>query len=98
MTIQTQTEGTTCTIKLSGRLDTTTAPELENAVNESIGSAETLIFDLAELSYTSSAGLRVFLKAQKQMSRQGTMKLRNVCPDIMEIFDVTGFTEILTIE
>ena len=98
MNIQVQTENTTCTITLSGRLDTTTAPELEKAVLENTGTCETLIFDLEDLTYTSSAGLRVFLKAQKQMNRQGSMKLIHVCPDIMEIFDVTGFTDILTIE
>ena len=98
MTIQVQNEGKLCTINLAGRLDTTTAPELEKAVLENTAGVETLIFDLKELSYTSSAGLRVFLKAQKQMNRQGTMILRNVCSDIMEIFEVTGFTDILTIE
>lgn len=98
MTIQVQNEGNLCSINLAGRLDTTTAPELEKAVLDNIDGVETLIFDLKDLSYTSSAGLRVFLKAQKLMNRQGTMKLRNVCPDILEIFEVTGFTEILTIE
>ena len=98
MTIQVQNEGTVCTLILSGRLDTTTAPELEQAVAQHAAAAETLIFDLKDLSYTSSAGLRVFLKAQKQMNRQGNMKLKNVCPDIMEIFEDTGFTDILTIE
>ncbi len=98
MTIQVQKEDNLCTINLAVRLDTTTAPELEKAVLDNIAGVETLVFDLQDLSYTSSAGLRVFLKAQKQMNRQGNMKLKNVCPDIMEIFEVTGFTDILTIE
>ena len=88
----------TLTIELAGRLDTMTAPKLEAAVDDNIAGITQLIFDLSDLTYTSSAGLRVFLKAQKCMNRQGTMVLRNVCPEIVEVFEVTGFTDILTIE
>ena len=98
MQIQIQKEGTSCTLTLSGRLDTITAPELEQTLDAHIGDVTELIFDLQDLTYTSSAGLRIFLKAQKQMNRQGSMKLLHVCPDVLEIFAITGFTEFLTIE
>ncbi|MBR2133255.1 MAG: STAS domain-containing protein [Eubacterium sp.] len=86
------------TIALSGRLDTTTAPQFEAAVNDVLPGTEELVFDLKDMSYTSSAGLRVFLKAQKAMSAQGEMKLINVQPDVLEIFEITGFVDILNIE
>ena len=86
------------TIALSGRLDTVTAPQAEKAMEDNTADAQLLVFDLAELTYTSSAGLRVLLKAQKRMNRQGSMVVRNVCPEIMEIFEVTGFSDFLTIE
>jgi anti-sigma B factor antagonist len=85
-------------IGLEGRLDTTTSPELESELAQSLEGVETLIFDLRGLEYISSAGLRVLLSSQKKMSQQGGMKVRNVNEDIMDIFDITGFTEILTIE
>jgi anti-sigma B factor antagonist len=85
-------------LKVSGRLDTTTAPSLENAVSEAIGSCEYLILDFANLEYISSAGLRVILKAQKAMAAKGGMKLLHVNDTIMEIFEITGFSDILTIE
>ena len=98
MNIIKKTEGKTLTIALEGRLDTTTSPQLEAELHPDIDSAEETIFDLAQLQYISSAGLRVLLSAQKIMNKQGTMTIRNVCPEIMDIFDVTGFVDILNIE
>lgn len=98
MTIEKQMDGKTLTVKLEGRLDTTTAPRLEAVVDGTADDVEALIFDLAELEYVSSAGLRVFLKAQKRMSAHGSMKLIHVNETIMEVFDITGFVDILTIE
>ncbi|MBR2067909.1 MAG: STAS domain-containing protein [Solobacterium sp.] len=86
------------TIKVVGRLDTTTAPELEESVKESIEGVEELIFDFEELEYISSAGLRVLLSTQKVMNKQGSMKVIHVNEVIMEIFEVTGFSDILTVE
>ncbi len=83
---------------LEGRLDTTTAPELEKDLGENLDGADTLIWDFEKLEYISSAGLRVLLGAQKKMSKQGEMKVTNVNEVVMEIFDVTGFSDILTIE
>ena len=83
---------------LSGRLDTVTAPELERALRDELGDVSSLILDFAGLEYISSAGLRVLLSAQKTMNRQGEMKLVHVGETILEIFEVTGFSEILTIE
>lgn len=83
---------------LEGRLDTTTAPQLESELKKSLSGVELLIFEFAALEYISSAGLRVLLSSQKQMNKQGEMVIRNVRPEIMEIFDVTGFSDILTIE
>ena len=98
MTIQVQNESPLCTINLAGRLDTTTAPELEKAVTDNIAGVETLIFDLKDLSYTSSAGLRVLLSAHKNMASKGGMKVKNVSEIVQEVFDVTGFADILNIE
>ena len=86
------------TVKLEGRLDTTTAPELENALNEALADVKTLLFDMTALEYISSAGLRVLLSTQKKMNRQGSMKLIGVSETIMEILEITGFCDILTIE
>ncbi|MBO4934239.1 MAG: STAS domain-containing protein [Clostridia bacterium] len=83
---------------LEGRLDTVTAPELEAALQEGIAGVGELTLDLEKLEYVSSAGLRVLLSTQKAMAKQGEMKLINVSEPIMEIFDITGFSEILTIE
>lgn len=98
MDIAINKENTTLTIAVSGRLDTVTAPELEKALTDNIAGAESLIFDLEGLEYTSSAGLRVLLKAQKMMRSQGNMKLVHVCDEIMEILDMTGFSDIMIIE
>ena len=86
------------TVKLEGRLDTTTAPELEGALRDELSEVKTLVFDLSGLEYISSAGLRVLLSTQKTMNRQGSMKLIGVNETIMEIFSITGFCDILTIE
>lgn len=83
---------------LEGRLDTITAPELEKELKENLNGVSALTLDLEKLDYISSAGLRVLLSAQKVMSRQGQMKLVRVNETVMEIFEVTGFTDILTIE
>ena len=83
---------------LGGRLDTTTAPDLEKELKESLGGVSELTLDFAELEYISSAGLRVLLSAQKTMNKQGGMKVTNVNETIAEIFEVTGFSDILTIE
>ena len=87
----------TC-FQLEGRLDTVTAPELEQALKEVLDDAGELTLDFGKLDYISSAGLRVLLSAQKQMRQKGSMKLTHVSETIMEIFEVTGFSEILTIE
>jgi len=99
MDIMTKNENGVLTVALAGRLDTTSAPDLEKTITEQIPGAQTLVFDLAQLAYTSSAGLRIFLKAQKLMSQKGgAMKVLHVAEPIMEIFEMTGFTDILTIE
>ena len=83
---------------LEGRLDTATAPQLEATLNSVLAGVTSLKFDLEKLDYISSAGLRVLLSAQKTMNNQGSMVISNVSPEVKEIFDVTGFTDILTIE
>ena len=98
MTINKTEDGTTLVLALEGRLDTTTAPELEAVLKESLDGVGTLVLDMEGLVYLSSAGLRVILGAQKQMNRQGNMVVRYVNDTIMEVFEVTGFTDILTIE
>ena len=91
-------DGTTLTISIEGRLDTTTAPQLENVVNAEIEGASELIYDLKALDYISSAGLRVLLSSQKVMNKQGSMIVKNVSEEVLEIFEVTGFSDIFTIE
>ena len=98
MTITPVQNGKELTLKLEGRLDTVTAPELEQCLKSSLDNTESLIFDLSALDYISSAGLRVLLSAQKRMNAKGSMKVTGVSETIMEIFDVTGFVDILTIE
>ena len=85
-------------IRLSGRLDTTTAPSLEKAINEDVADEKNLVFDVKFLEYVSSAGLRVILSTQKKMQNVGSMKFINVSEAVMEVFQITGFTDILTIE
>ena len=98
MTIEKKINNDAVTLTISGRLDTQTAPELENELGAVLGSAKELVFDMTNLEYVSSAGLRVILKAQKAMNTQGSMKLTGVNDSIMEVFDITGFLDILTIE
>lgn len=98
MNIIKNTEGKTLNIALEGRLDTTTAPQLEAELKQSIADNAELNLDFAKLEYISSAGLRVLLAAQKVMNKQGKMIIRNVNDVISEVFEVTGFADILTIE
>ena len=85
-------------IRITGRLDTITAPALDKAINEDIGDTKDLVLDVKEMEYISSAGLRVFLSAQKKMQKIGSMKVRNVCEEVMDVFEMTGFADILVIE
>ena len=98
MTIDVKKIADQVTITVVGRLDTTTAPALEKAINENVQEEKHLVLDIKELEYLSSAGLRVLLGAQKKMQKIGSMKVRNVCEEIMEIFEMTGFADILQIE
>ena len=98
MTIEKNVNGTELTIAITGRLDTTTAPQLEAEFKQNIAGVEKLVLDFAALEYLSSAGLRVLLAAQKVMNKQGEMIVKNVNETINEIFEVTGFVDILTIE
>ena len=98
MTIEKKLDGSVLDIALQGRLDTTTSPQLENELKTALDGITELIFDLAGLEYISSAGLRVLLSAQKTMNKQGSMTIRNVNSDVMDVFDVTGFVDILNIE
>lgn len=98
MTITKKTEGTAVIIALEGRLDTSTAPELEAELNASLDGITDLTLDLAQLLYLSSAGLRVILAAQKRMNKQGSMMVTHVCDEIMEVFEITGFVDILNIQ
>lgn len=98
MTITKTQENDKLTIKLEGRLDTTTAPQLESEIKTSLDSVKELVFDITDLAYISSAGLRVLLTAQKIMNKQGKMAVTGASEAVMEIFEVTGFVDILTIE
>ncbi len=97
MKINQTKEDSTLTVALEGRLDTMTAPELESVLNDQLSAVTDLKFDFAQLEYISSAGLRVLLSAQKTMNRQGAMSISNVSEAIQEVFDITGFSDILTI-
>ena len=98
MDIEKQKDGKKLDIKLEGRLDSKTAPELKETLEDSLDDVEELTFDLSELIYISSAGLRIILSAQKTMDKQGSMKVTNVQDIVMEVFESTGFVDILTIE
>ena len=98
MTITKHQNGTNLEIALEGRLDTTTAPELEAELNQSMPGAESLTLDFAKLEYISSAGMRVLLSAHKVMAQKGGMKVIHANEIVMEVFEVTGFADILTIE
>ena len=97
MTIEIKRNAEATIIELAGRLDTTTAPALDKTINNDIEDTKNLVLDLKKLEYISSAGLRVILGAQKKMQKIGSMKVTNVCEDVMEIFEITGFADILTI-
>ena len=96
MTINKNAEGSKLTVAVEGRLDTTTAPQLEEEFKNSLEGVDDLVLDFGKLEYISSAGLRVLLSAQKQMNKVGKMTLTGVSPEIMEIFEVTGFSDILS--
>ena len=98
MNIEQKKDGKALVLALAGRLDTVTAPELEAALNDALAGVEELTFDFEKLDYISSAGLRVLLAAQKTMNRQGSMKVIHANEMILEIFEVTGFADILTVE
>jgi anti-sigma B factor antagonist len=98
LNIEKKQDGKNLTVALTGRLDTVTAPELESELASALDDVENLVIDMKDLEYISSAGLRVLLTAQKTMNQKGSMKLTNVNETVMEIFDVTGFVDILTIE
>lgn len=98
MDIKKNLNGTALNVAIYGRVDTTTAPALEKELKENFDNCDSLVLDFAEVEYISSAGLRVLLSAQKVMGKKGGMKLINVSNDINEIFEVTGFSDILVIE
>ena len=98
MTIVEERNSNVLTLKIEGRLDTTTAPTLEKTINEKLDGVTELILDMNQLTYVSSAGLRVLLSSQKKMNKIGTMKLIGVCEEVMEVFEMTGFVDILNIE
>ena len=98
MTINKERNNDTLTLAIEGRLDTVTAPELEKVVNEETADIKELVLDMNALEYISSAGLRVLLAAQKKMNKQGSMKLKCVCDAVIEVFEMTGFADILVIE
>ena len=98
MVINKNAEGSKLTISIEGRLDTTTAPKLEAELKASLNDVTELILDFAQLEYISSAGLRVLLSAQKVMNKQGSMVVRNVCEAVMDVFELTGFSDVMTIE
>ena len=98
MTIEKIVNNAELTVALGGRLDTITAPQLETELKESMEGVQKLVLDFKELEYISSAGLRVLLMAQKAMNKQGEMIIRNVNETISEVFDITGFADMLTIE
>ena len=98
MTIEIKRNAETTTIELVGRLDTITAPALDKTINEDIADTKNLVLDLKGVEYISSAGLRVLLSAQKKMQKIGSMKVIHVCEAVMEVFEMTGFADILVIE
>ena len=98
MTIEIKKNAAETIIEIVGRLDTITAPALDKTINEDIGDAQNLVLDVKGLEYISSAGLRVLLSAQKKMQKVGSMKVINVCEAAMEVFEMTGFADILVIQ
>ena len=98
MTIEIKKTETETIIEIVGRLDTITAPALDKTINEDIGDTKNLVLDVKGMEYISSAGLRVLLSAQKKMQKIGSMKVTGVCAEVMEVFEMTGFADILVIE
>jgi anti-sigma B factor antagonist len=98
MNILENRNGETLEIALEGRLDTITSPELEKALSKALEGVTDFVMNFSELKYVSSAGLRIILSAQKRMNKQGKMLIKNVSEEIMEVFDMTGFSDILNIE
>lgn len=98
MEIKQELNGTTLTVQIIGRLDASNAQELTNALNAALDGVKELIFDFAELKYIASAGLRALLMAQKRMNKQGSMKIRHVDETVMEVLEMTGFADLMTIE
>ena len=98
MTIEIKKSQEATTIEIAGRLDTITAPALDKTIREDIGDTQNLVLDIKDIEYISSAGLRVLLNAQKKMQRVGSMKLKNVSEAVMDVFEMTGFADILEIE
>ena len=98
MTIDIKKTAAQTIIEIVGRLDTITAPALDKAINEDIGDTKNLVLDVKGMEYISSAGLRVLLSTQKKMQKIGSMKVINVCEEVMEVFEMTGFADILVIE
>ena len=98
MTVEIKKSVEEVVLQVTGRLDTTTAPALDKAIAENMNGIKSLVLDFKALEYISSAGLRVLLSAQKKMQQIGSMKVINVCEEVMEVFDITGFADILTIE
>ena len=98
MTIEINKNAEATVIEITGRLDTTTAPALDKTINEDIGDTKNLVLDVKEMEYISSAGLRVLLSAQKKMQKIGSMKVINVREEVMDVFEMTGFADILVIE
>ena len=98
MTLEIKRNAEEMSIEIAGRLDTITAPALDKAINENLGEIKSLILDFNNLEYISSAGLRVLLSTQKKMQQVGEMKVINVCEEVMGVFEITGFADILSIE
>ena len=98
MTIEIKKNAAETVIEIVGRLDTITAPALDKTINEDIGDTKNLVLDVKGMEYISSAGLRVLLAAQKKMQKIGSMKVTGVCEEVMEVFEMTGFADILVIE
>ena len=98
MTIEIKKNQEETIIEIVGRLDTITAPALDKTINEDIGDTKNLVLDVKGMEYISSAGLRVLLGAQKKMQKIGSMKVKNVCAEVMDVFEMTGFADILVIE
>ena len=98
MTIESKKNAAETIIEIVGRLDTITAPALDKTINEDLGDTKNLVLDVKGMEYISSAGLRVLLGAQKKMQKIGSMKVKNVCAEVMDVFEMTGFADILVIE